>query len=123
EEVQRRRVDPLQVVEEQYQGMFRLGECADKAPKGDLEQPAGLLWWKIGYGWLLADDQLDFGYELDHEPAVRPKRLAQRAAPAFQLQVALTHEAPHESLQRLSDRSVRNIALIRVNLAGGEKTP
>src|SRR4029077_13162343 len=101
--------------------MFRLGECADEAPEGDLEQPTGLLRRKIGCGRLLADDQLEFGYELDHESAVRPERLAQCAAPAFQLHVALTHEAPDESLESLSDRYVRNISLMRVELAGGEK--
>ena len=88
----------MQIVEEECQGMFRLGECADEAPEGDLEQPAGLLRRKIGSGRLLADDQLELGHELDHEPSVRPKRLAQCAAPAFQLRVALAHEAPDQSL-------------------------
>src|SRR4029077_3567191 len=97
--------------------MFRLGECADEAPEGDLEQPTGLLWRKIGRGRLLADDQLDFGYDLAHESPVRPERIALCAAPAFQLRIALAHKAPDEFLESLSDRSVRNIALMRVKLA------
>lgn len=71
---------------------------------------------------MLADDQLEFGYELDHEPPVRPKRLAQCVAPAFQLGVALAQKAPDQSLERLSDRSVGNIALVLVELARGEET-
>src|SRR5262249_57634327 len=98
EEIERRRVDPMQIVEEECQGMFRLGECANEAPEGDLEQPAGLLRRKIGSGRLLADDQLEFGYELDHESSVRPKRLAQRGAPAFQLCLALAPKPPDHPL-------------------------
>src|SRR5208282_2175131 len=36
-EVERRRVEPLQVVEEQRQRMFRSGEYAEKATKHELE--------------------------------------------------------------------------------------
>jgi hypothetical protein len=40
EEIERRRIDPMQIVKEEYQGMLRLGECGDEAPEGDLEQSA-----------------------------------------------------------------------------------
>ena len=50
EQIERRHIDPMQIVEEECQGMFRLGECANEAPEGDLEQPAGLLRRKIGIG-------------------------------------------------------------------------
>src|SRR5262249_42602183 len=122
EEIERRRVDPMQIVEEECQGMFRLSECANEAPEGDLEQPAGLRRRKVGSGRLLADDQLEFGYELNHESSVRPKRLAQRGAPAFQLRVTLAHKAPDQSLECLGDRSVGNIVLMLIELARGEKT-
>src|SRR5262245_3335182 len=102
--------------------MFRLGERANEAPKGDLKQSAGLLRRKVGSWRLLTDDQLEFGYELDHESSVRPKRLAQRDAPAIQIRVALAHETTDESLESLGDRSVGNIALALIELARREKT-
>src|SRR5262249_23069212 len=115
-------VGPMQIVEEEYQGMFRLGECANEAPEGELEQSASLLRRKIRSGRWLADDRLELGDELDHEPSVRPKRLVQRGAPTFQLRLALGHEAPDQCLEGLGDRSVGNVALMLIELARREKT-
>ena len=71
---------------------------------------------------MFADDQLEFGYELDHKASVGAERLAQGPAPTFQLKLALTQKAADEPLESLSDRRVRNIALMLVELARGEKT-
>ena len=122
EKVERRRVDPMQIVEEERQGMFRRSEYADETPERDLEQPAGLLRRKIGSGWRLADDQLEFGHELDHKPSLRAKRFAQRPAPAFQLGVAFAQEVADQPLESVSDRRVGNIALMLVELARGKET-
>ena len=77
EQIERRRVEPLQIVEEQRQRMFRPGEHADEAPKHQLEPPLRVLRRKLGNRRLVADDELQFGDEVDHEPAVRAQRLQQ----------------------------------------------
>jgi hypothetical protein len=41
EQVQRRRIQPLQVIEEQCQRVFRPGECIDKRPKYEMEPGLG----------------------------------------------------------------------------------
>ena len=44
QQIERRRVEPLQIVEEQRQWMFRPGEYADEAPKHELKTALRLLW-------------------------------------------------------------------------------
>ena len=44
EQIERRRVEPLQVVEEERQRMLRPGEYADEAPKYQLKTALRVLW-------------------------------------------------------------------------------
>src|SRR5262249_55928436 len=71
EQVERRRVEPLQVVEEQREWMFRPGEDPDEPPKHQLETPLRIQWRKLGDRWLVSDDELELGDDVDHEPSVR----------------------------------------------------
>src|SRR5262249_43413864 len=89
EQVERCRVQPLQVVEEQGQWMLGPREAADNPPKYEPETPLRLLWRKLRNRWLLSDDELQLGDDVDHEPSVRAQRLQQGVAPAAQLGVAL----------------------------------
>ena len=43
EQVERRRIEPLQIVEEQGERMFRPGEDADEAPEHELKTPLRVL--------------------------------------------------------------------------------
>src|SRR4029077_4527926 len=65
QQIERRRVDPLQVVEEQRQWMFRPGEYADKPSKYQLETPARVVGREIRSRRLVADNELQFRNELD----------------------------------------------------------
>src|SRR5215467_1578927 len=47
QQIERRRVEPLQVIEEERQRMFRPGEDADELPKYHLEAPLRVLWRKL----------------------------------------------------------------------------
>ena len=71
EQIERCRVEPLQIVEKQGQRMFRPCEYADESPKHQLEAALRLLWRKLRNGGLFSDDELQFGDEVDHEPSVR----------------------------------------------------
>ena len=121
EQIERGRVEPLQIVEEERQRMFGPRENADEPPEHQLETPLCVLWREFGDRRLLADDEVQFGDEVDHEPSVRPQRLAQRVAPARQLDLALTEKRPYQALKRLDQRRIRYVALVLIELAGGEK--
>ena len=80
EQIERRRVEPLQVVEEERQRMFRPGEHADEPPEHQLETPSRVLRRELGNRRLVSDDELQLRDEVDHEPSVRAQRLRRRAS-------------------------------------------
>src|SRR5580692_11491906 len=100
DQVERRRVEPLQIVEKQRQRMFGPREDAEKSPEHQLETALRLLRRKLRDRRLLPDEELQFGNEVDHEPPVRAQRLAQRIAPAGQLGVALAQQRADQALKR-----------------------
>ena len=57
EQIERRRVQPLQVVEEERQRVFYAGEHADEAAEHELKATLRLLRLKLGNRWLFAHDQ------------------------------------------------------------------
>jgi len=75
EQIERRRVQPLQIVEEQHQRMFRPGEDADEAPEHQLEAVLRISWRQLWNGRLFPDDELHLGDEIDDQLAVRADRL------------------------------------------------
>src|SRR5262245_12119714 len=105
QQIERRRVEPLQIVEEERQGMFRPGEDADKPPKHQLETPLRVLGRKLRDRWLFSDDELQLGDDVDHEPSIRAQRLQKGVAPTAQLGVALAEKRPDEALKSLGQRS------------------
>src|SRR5262249_31649343 len=88
-EVERRRVEPLQVIEEERQGMFRPSEDADELPEHELETPLRLLWRKLGDGRRLSDDELHFRNEIRDQSCVRSERLLEGIAPGHKVRFAL----------------------------------
>ena len=85
EEVERGRVEPLQVVEEQGERMPGPGEDAEEAAEDQLEAALRLLRRQLGDRRLLADDELQLRDQVDHELAVRTERGAERLAPRAEL--------------------------------------
>ena len=121
EQVERRRVEPLQIVEKERQRMFGPREDADEPPKHQLEAALCLLRRKLWDRWLLSDDELQLGDKVDHEPTVRAQRLAKSIAPAGQLGVALAQKRADQALKGLRQRRIGNVALVLIEFAGGEK--
>src|SRR5689334_18335189 len=121
EQIERGRVEPLQVVEKEGQWMLRPGEDADEPPKHELETPLRILQRQLRDRWLVADDQLELGDHVDHEPPVRTERLAKRIAPTVQLRVALAEEKPDEALKSLDERRIRDVAPVLIELSRDEK--
>ena len=67
EQIERRRVKPLQIVEKKRQRMFRPSEDADKPPEHQLETALCLLRRKPRDRRLLSDEKLQLGDNADHE--------------------------------------------------------
>ena len=77
EQIERCRIEPLQIVEEQRQRMLRPGKHAEKAPEHELEAALRVLRRQLRDRRLVAEDELQFGDNVDHEPPVRAQRLHQ----------------------------------------------
>ena len=88
-QVERCRVQPLKVIEEQRERMLVPREDAEEAPERQLESTLRLLGRKLGNRRLLSNDEFQLGDKIDHQAPVRPQRLAQGVAPMAQLRVAL----------------------------------
>ena len=121
EQIERRRVEPLQIVEEQGERMFGPGEDADESPEHELKTPLRVLWREIRNGRRFSNDELQFGDDVDHEACGRAERLAKGLAPTAQLSLALAQKRSDQALKGLRQGRIRDVALVLVELARREK--
>src|SRR5258708_4456363 len=121
EKIERRRIQPLQVVEKKRKRVFLPREHADESPKHHLEAFLRLHWGQVRNRRLLSDDELEFRDEIDDERAVRAQCLLKRGLPSGKLGLALSQYRTDEILKGLRQGGIWNVALILVELAGGEK--
>jgi hypothetical protein len=96
EEIEARRVGPLQIVEEQRQGVRSLGEHADEAPEHGEEAVLRLQRGQRRHRRLLADQELDRRDELCDEPPVHPEGRLQLRPPDRDLLLAAGQQLVHE---------------------------
>src|SRR5580704_7795550 len=121
QQFQGRHVQPLQIVEEQRQGMLRSRKGSEETPKHQLETAPRLLRWQFRHGWLFADDEFDFGYEVDYQLAIRPQRVKKGVPPMVHLGFALNQDLTHQQLECLCQRRVWYVALVLVELSSCEQ--
>src|SRR6516225_5784727 len=121
QEVERRRVEPLQVIEEERQRMFRPSEDTDEPPKHQLETPLRVLWRKLRDRRWLSDDSLHFRNEIHNQSGVRSQRFPQRVAPGRKLYFAFAEQRPDQALKGLCQSRVGNVAFVLIEFAGSEK--
>ena len=121
DEVERRRVQPLQIIEEQRERMLLAREHAEEAAKHQLEAILGILRRQVGDRRLCSDHQFQLGNEIDDELAVRAQRLAQGVPPLAKLHLALAEKRPHQAPESLRQGGVGNVALVLVELARREQ--
>src|SRR6202022_3317236 len=81
EEVERRCIKPLQIVEEQRERVLLPREYAEKAPENHLKAVLRVQRRQVRDRWLSPDHKLQRGNEVDDELSVRAQRLAQAAPP------------------------------------------
>ena len=121
DEVECRRIQPLQIVEEQRERMFLAREHAEEAPENHLKAILGVLRRQVRDRRLWSDHELELGNEVDDELAVRAQRLAQGVPPPAKLGLALAEKGPHEAAEGLGQGGVRDVALVLVELARREQ--
>jgi hypothetical protein len=81
DQIERCRIEPLQIIEEQGKRMLGPREHSDKPPKDELEPTLGVLRRKIGNRRRFPDDELQFRNQVCNEPAVRAPMLAKSIQP------------------------------------------
>src|SRR5208283_487199 len=99
EEIERRSIQPLQIVKEQRQRMLRPGEDIEEAAKHQLESALRVSRWQLRRRRLPADEEFEIGEQRQHERAVRAKRCRERGAPGSQFGLALAQKRPDQVLQ------------------------
>src|SRR5262249_17874500 len=122
EQIEGRGVEPLQVVEEKCERMFRPSEHPDELAKHQLEAPLRVLRWQLGDRRRFADNELHLGNEIDDQSCVRSQCVLQGVAPGRKVCFALAEEWPGQILKSLCQRRVGNVAFVLIELAGREYT-
>src|ERR1700746_390047 len=89
EEVERRCIKPLQIVEEQRERVLLPCEYAEKPSENHLESVLRVLRRQVRDRWLSSDHHLQRGNEVDDKLTVRAQRLAQGIPPPAKLRLAL----------------------------------
>ena len=109
QEVERRGVDPLQVVQENNQRVFSSRECADEALK-NITKPISRFGGIQRRGrCLFPDNQLDLGYYLGQHTPVGAQRIGEAGAPQRQTILTLGEKLPDQAAERLRQRSVGDV--------------
>src|SRR5215475_12032941 len=121
-QIERGCIEPLQVVEEEGQGMFRPREDVDKSTKYQVESALRILWGKLRDRWLFPDDELQLWNQVDHEPPVRTYCLPNGIAPLAQLWFALAQKGTDKALKGLRQGGIRDVALVLVELTRRKKS-
>ncbi len=121
QQIERGRVEPLQIVEEQGQWMLRPGEHRQEAPEHQLKASLRILRWQLRNCGLLADDEFQFRNQVHHELAIWTQRFAERRMPGAEFDVALRQQRTDQALKSLRQSGIGNVALVLVELAGSKQ--
>src|SRR5262249_37449388 len=117
EQIKRGIIEPLQIVKEQCQGMFRTSKHIDEPPKDQLDASLCFLGREFGNRRVLADDEPQFPGQSGNPQAVRPQRLNEVVTPLGKLRFPQPEKLTDEALERLRERGVRYVLLVLVELA------
>jgi hypothetical protein len=71
EQLEGRRIQPLEIVEKNGERVLLAGEDSQKGPEHQVKTALGIRGWEGGNRWLLADDELELGNEFHDELAIR----------------------------------------------------
>ena len=121
EEIERRCIQPLQIVEKQGQRVLLPREHAKEAPKYHLEAILRVLGRQVRDRGLLSDHQLQLWNQVHDELTIGTQRVAERLPPAAKFHFALAQEGADKALEGLGKRGVWDVALVLVEFAGSKQ--
>ena len=76
EQIERRAIQPLQIVKKQRERVLLAREYTEEASEHHLEAVLRVLRWQVRNRRLRADDKLELRHEVHYQLAVRAQRLA-----------------------------------------------
>ncbi len=117
QQVQRCRIEPLQIVEEQRQRVLRPGEHGEKAPENQLKVALRVMWRQLRDRRLVTDDELQFRNQIYEKLPVRAQCFAKSLAPSSQLRIALAKQWSDQALKGLRQGRLGDVTLVLVELA------
>jgi hypothetical protein len=115
------RIGPLQIVDEEREGALLVGEHPDEAPEHEAEPSLRLGRRQLGNGRLRADEELQLGDHVHHEPCVGAQRWPESLTPVANPLLALQEHVQHQLPEGLHDRGIGDVALVLVELAFDEE--
>src|SRR5512139_2909004 len=121
DDVEGRRVGPLQIVEEEDDGMAFAREDPDEALERRGEAVLRLDEARLRRGRLGPEDLLERWGHLDDEARVRPEAREDPLLPVEELRLALGEQLVAELVERRAERGVRHRAMEQIELAGDEE--
>src|SRR5882757_7785681 len=101
EEVERRSIQPLQIVQEQGERVLLAREHSQEAPEHHLEAVLRVLQRQVRDRRLFSDHELQLGNEVDDELTIRAQRLVEGYSPLAKLLLALGEERADKALEGL----------------------
>src|SRR5215470_15844729 len=121
EQIERGRIEPLQIVEEERQRMLWPREHSHEAAKNQLKASLRILGRQLRDWTLLANDEPQLGDQVHNELPIRTQRFTQRLTPAAELYVALGQERTDQALKGLRQGGIGNVSLVLIELAPGKQ--
>src|SRR6202045_2634161 len=99
EEVERRGIQPLQIVEEQRERVLLAREHPEEAPEHHLETVLRVSRRQVRDWRLFPDHEFQLGNEVNDELTIRAQRLAQSIPPPAKLGLALSQDRANKTLK------------------------
>src|SRR5215468_12730581 len=121
EQIERGRIEPLQIVEEERQRMLWPREHSHEAAKNQLKASLRILGRQLGDWTLLANNEFQLGDQVHNQLPIRAQRFTQRLAPAAEFHVALGQERTDQALKRLRQGGIGNVSLVLIELAPSQQ--
>src|SRR5262245_4964208 len=123
QQLERRAIEPLQVVEKQRQRMLGAREHTDQSPKRHLHPSLCVRRRDVRSGRLVSYDELELGHQVDTDLTNRLECVTKPVAPHAQLGLRLPEKLTNQTLQCLRQCGVRNVAPELIELTGREQPP
>src|SRR5262249_10714376 len=117
DQLDRRHVQPLQVVNEKDEGATGAGKGPNQPPENDAEAIQPILGREIRNRMLTTEEKLERGNKLRHNMAVRSDRVRQRLAPNRNVLVVVSENLSQQRREGLVERRVGDVARLQIEFA------